>query len=99
MTDTTNQTDSPTSDEQLRMVITTTPMAQIPPVASLKPEELISFLHSFDNAQDMCSQNKGQSMVIKAYIDESVVRELNKVYRAVTAKKVCSVLDKIVEHL
>ena len=87
----------PVNESQSRIVITTAPVPQIPRLTSLKPEEVISFLHSFDSARDMCSRNGGQSMMIKAYIDGGVVRELNEVYRAVTTQEVRAVLDKIVE--
>ena len=107
MTDTTNQSPSldneetprqpPTDDNQSRIVITTAPIPQIPRLTSLKPEDVISFLHSFDSAKDMCTRNGGQTMIIKAYIDGGVVRELNEVYRANTSTEVRSVLDKIVE--
>ena len=107
MTDTTNQTNPmnddslpdrpPINDSPSRIVITTAPVPQIPRLTSLKPEEVISFLHSFDSAKDMCSRNGGQAMVIKAYIDGGVVRELNEVYRANTSTEVRAVLDKIVE--
>ena len=107
MTDTTNQTASldndnvperpSTNESQSRIVITTAPIPQIPRLTSLKPEDVISFLHSFDSAKDMCTRNGGQAMVIKAYIDGGVVRELNEVYRASTSSEVRAVLDKIVE--
>ena len=68
-----------------------TAAAPVPIITSLKtlePEEVISFLHSFDSAKDMCTQNNGQTMIIKAYMDGGVVRELSEAYRAVSPEEI-----------
>ena len=81
-------------------IVVQTAAAPVPIITSLKtlePEEVISFLHSFDSAKDMCTRNNGQTMIIKAYMDGGVVRELSEAYRAVTPEEIRKVLDKIVE--
>ena len=73
------------------------PFIETPSLKSLGPEDVISFLHAFDCAKEMVDANGSQTMLLKAYIDGRVMREISEVYRAKTDAEIRAVLDKIVE--
>ena len=79
------------------MVVHSAPAINVPYLRSLRPEEVISFLHSYDSARDMVDDNQGQKMHLKAYIDGQIVRELAEVYHAMTEEQVRRELQRIID--
>ena len=73
------------------------PFIETPSLKGLDPEDVISFLHSFDCAKEMVSANGNQRMLLKAYIDGRIMRELSEVYKATTDEQIREVLQKIVD--
>ena len=60
------------------------PFIEPPSLEGLEPEDVISFLHSFDCAKEMVSANGNQRMLLKAHIDGRIMRKLSEVYKATT---------------
>ena len=73
------------------------PFIETPSLKGLEPEDVISFLHSFDCAKEMVSANGSQQMLLKAYIDGRIIRELSEVYKATTDEQIREVLQKIID--
>ena len=93
----TSATPIPTQNFAAPIVLHQPPMFTIPRLTSLQPEDVINFLHAYNSAEEMLSQNAGQHMLLQAYIDGKIVRELSEVYKAKGENEIRGVLNQIVE--
>eukprot|EP00924_Labyrinthula_sp_SR-Ha-C_P001758 snap_masked-scaffold_64-processed-gene-0.35-mRNA-1 protein AED:1.00 eAED:1.00 QI:0/-1/0/0/-1/1/1/0/139 len=91
---------SPRDDTQFqRYFLQPHPAPLMPPpfLRSLKPEDVISFLHSFHNADAAVRISGGQPLSIQPYIDGRVIRKLKEAKGYSTSAETLKELNNIVE--
>eukprot|EP00924_Labyrinthula_sp_SR-Ha-C_P007846 augustus_masked-scaffold_28-processed-gene-4.111-mRNA-1 protein AED:1.00 eAED:1.00 QI:0/0/0/0/1/1/2/0/831 len=70
----------------------------LPPfLRSLKPEDVISFLHNFHNADTAVRISDGQALSFRPYIDGRVIRKLKEAKGYSTSAEILKELNSIVE--
>ena len=84
---------SPSDNEKI-VIVQNTPVINVSYLKSLAAEEVISFLHSYTSAKEMVGTNV--NMLIKGYIDGTLVRELSEVYQANDEASIIKILEQIV---
>eukprot|EP00924_Labyrinthula_sp_SR-Ha-C_P013298 snap_masked-scaffold_45-processed-gene-1.1-mRNA-1 protein AED:1.00 eAED:1.00 QI:0/0/0/0/1/1/2/0/750 len=92
---------SPRDDAQFqRYFLQPHPAPLMPPpfLRSLKPEDVISFLHSFHNANAAVRVSRGQALSVQPYIDGRVIRKLKEAKGYSTSAEILKELDTIVEE-